>query len=132
MCRGHSGRFVRRKWKMKRFRDNLREQNVLKSLFFGLSEILKSKIFPVVGTMVPPLTYTDFDRNLPFWATRRYWATRFGLLERIPVSCFIYRNLASPLLKKDVFVKNGYFSTTQINFCRHAISFFYLKLFLRT
>ena len=45
------------------------------------------------------------------------------------VSCFIYRNLTSPLFKKDVFVRNGYFFSKEINFCRDEIGYFYLNIF---
>ena len=66
MSRGYSGKFSRKKLKIQLFRDNLKEQNVLNSLFFGISESLKCKIFPLVGTIVLPSRYNDFVRNLPF------------------------------------------------------------------
>ena len=50
-------------------RDTLGEQKVLESLFFRLSESLKFKIFPLVGTIVLPPRYTGFIINLSFWAT---------------------------------------------------------------
>ena len=50
-------------------RDTLGEQKVLESLFFRLSESLKFKIFPLVGTIVLPPRYTGFITNLSFWAT---------------------------------------------------------------
>ena len=37
------------------------------------------------------------------------------------------RNLTWPLFRKDVFVRNGYFFSNEINLCRQEISFFYLK-----
>ena len=47
------------------------------------------------------------------------------------VSCFICRNLTLPLLKKKVFVRNSQ-RRNNINFCRHKISYFYSKKYLRT
>ena len=45
-------------------------------------------------------------------------------------SVFICRNLTIPLLKKYVFVLKWLFFSNEINYCRHEISFFHLKLFL--
>ena len=47
---------------------------VLVHAFCGISEILESKIFTPVATMVLPLEYNRFITNVPFWAT--------GMLER--------------------------------------------------
>ena len=59
MSHGHSGKFLRRQCKIYLSVDRLGEQKVQKSSFFELSESPKSKIFPLVGTMVLPSLQTS-------------------------------------------------------------------------
>ena len=47
----------------------------------------------------------------------------------LKVHCFICRNLTLSLFKKDVFIRNGYFSLIR---SISTVSIFYLKLFLQT
>ena len=48
------------------------------------------------------------------------------------VSTFICRNLTLSSFRKGVFVRNGYFFSSEINFCCNEIIFFYFKLVFRT
>ena len=60
------------------------------------------------------------------------WVQYLFLCSCLMMSCFICRNLTLSSFKKDVFVRNGYFSSTRSKFCYNEISFFYFKLLFRT
>ena len=66
MSCGYSGKFSQRQWNIQFSKDHLGEQKVLESSFFRLSQSLKFKIFPPVGTLVLPPRYTGFVINLSF------------------------------------------------------------------
>ena len=52
--------------------------------------------------------HTSYVRKYSHYLLAYFWQHFF-----LVVSCFICRNLALPLFKKDVFVRNGYFSPTR-------------------
>ena len=70
------------------------EQKVLKSLFFGILDTLKSKILSLVSTMVAPQRYTGFVRNLPFWATGRLERMWMRLVQIMSKDLFLQRIFA--------------------------------------
>ena len=68
------------------------------TFYFFVKKFIFSNVYNFVNTI--------FDSLYVFWLRKEQSIKYFCLI----VSCFICRNLTLPLFKKDVFVRNGFFT----------------------
>ena len=87
MWGGYSGKFSRRQWKFQLSWDDLKDQNVLESVFLRLS---RSLTFKILAIMAPLSRCTGFITNLLFWATRRLWSDISCKPQFHPVCCSFF------------------------------------------